>query len=91
MTRDELRVLIREVIGEATADMRSELAQVAGSVPATADENSMTVDKGLLTERHLQTAASKNLAAIHVARSVLVTPLARDAARSKGIRIERID
>ena len=91
MTRDELRVLIREVISEATQDMRAELAAVAGSAAPAVAQDSMTVSKGLLTERHLQTAAGKNLAVVRVAKTVLVTPLARDAARSKGIRIERID
>jgi hypothetical protein len=89
MTREELRVLIRDVIGEATADMRTELAAVVGQTAAPKD--SMTVSKGLLTERQIQSAASKNLDAVHVTKSVLVTPLARDAARSKGVRIERID
>ena len=91
MTRDELRVLIREVVGEATQDMRAELAIVAGAASSAESNDSMTVSKGLLTERHLQTAAGKNIAVVRVAKTVSVTPLARDAARSKGIRIERID
>ena len=89
MTREQLRVLIREVIGEATADLRAELAAAVRNTPTSKD--SMTVSKGLLTERQIQSAASKNLDAVLVTKSVLVTPLARDAARSKGIRIERID
>ena len=102
MTREELRDLIREVIAEATADMKAELAGVAStgsvtSLPTASLETdpelpeTMIIEQGLLTERHLNTAARKSLDAICVAKSVVVTPLARDAARSKGIRIERID
>lgn len=93
MTRDELRLLIREVVAEATADMRSELPATAANSVTVPESfpKFMTVEKGLLTERQLQMAAGKKLDVVRVAKSVLVTPLAKDAARSKGIRIERID
>lgn len=98
MTREDLRALIREVIAEATADMKAELATAARRSAAAAGPHDlatepevMTIEKGLLTEKHLNAAARKSLDAIHVAKLVVVTPLARDAARSKGIRIERID
>ena len=88
MTREELRLLIREVISEATTDMRAEVSAVAQEAP---EPEIMTVENGLLAEKHLRAAASKKLGVIRVAKAVVVTPLARDAARSKGIRIERID
>ena len=89
MTRDELRALIREVVAEATADMRTELG--AAVKTAAPQPEAMFVDKGLLTERHVQAATRKSVETLRIAKSVVVTPLARDAARSKGIRIERKD
>jgi len=93
MTRDELRLLIREVVAEATVDLREEIKDLAAADPTMAPSSTeqMTVTNGMLTEKTLRAAGQKNIEVVEVSRSVLVTPLARDAARSKGIRIVRID
>ena len=84
MTREELRTLIHEVLAEAMQDLHAETA----SRSATEE---LTVTEGMLTEKQVNAAAANKIETVHVTRSVLITPLARDAARRRGIAIRRID
>lgn len=88
MTRDELRLLIREVIAETTDDIRREASEPADEAKS---DHRMTVLDGILTEKHLRTAMQEKAVVVEVGSSVMITPLARDAARQRGIRIRRID
>lgn len=88
MTRDKLRRLIREVIAETTEDLQREVSE---SPRKMEKEIRMTLTDGILTEKQLRAAAQGKVAVIDVGASVIVTPLARDAARQRGIRIKRID
>ena len=94
MSRDQLRELIREVIAEVVEDLELELRHEVGVLhkqpKAHREPEQMIVSHGMLTERLLRTATLQKIEIIKVASEVLVTPLARDAARTKGIRLERI-
>jgi hypothetical protein len=97
--REIVREVIREVVveemalgraaqRESTTPRRPELrpaSKPAESVPADA----MHVANGALTERHLR--ALGDARAVRIGRRVVITPLARDWARSRGIDIIRID
>ena len=95
MNREELRRLIREVVAEATEDLKREVESVSDTDgclrPVIAEKEQLTMTQGMLTEKQIHNATTNNIDTVRVTRSVLITPLARDAARRKGIAIERID
>jgi hypothetical protein len=68
--------------GAATATGTS--AETAG----TDAQEVVRVQKGAVTERHVQDAASRG-ARLVLARAAILTPLARDSARALGVQIEK--
>jgi hypothetical protein len=59
----------------------------AGSAPSSAAQV-MRIEKGAVTERHVREAAEKRARLVLSPRAVL-TPMARDRARSLGVEIEK--
>lgn len=64
---------------------------VEGPAPATVDEHadSVRVERRLLSEREVTDAANKGVKRLILSAGGIVTPLARDAARGRGIEIVR--
>ena len=91
MTRDELRQVVQEVLAELRQDIATAAAPAdQNNLPARTDD-SLSFDGKLLTERDVYAAVAKDRSRILVGKAVIVTPLARDAGRSKGVQIKRID
>ena len=59
-----------------------------GSPQTAAQRTVLRVERGAVTERHVRDAGGTG-ATIVAARGVVLTPLARDLARSTGVDIER--
>lgn len=101
--RQVIREIVREVIREVVAEEMAAGSVVerpanppgrvehrsAGAALAGASSDALHVSTGALTERHLR--ALGDTATIRIGRRVVITPLARDWARSRGIDIIRID
>jgi hypothetical protein len=98
-SQDDLNRAIRRVLVDATdphrraAIERGEISFVlsTGSTSAAPTKGAgpvHRVDKGVVTERHVR-AASEAGALIVAARRVVITPLAKDKARSLGVVITR--
>jgi len=97
--REIVREVIREVVVEemalgtvaerpASPARRPEAPTAGAPAPATSSD-ALHVASGALTERHLR--AMGDAGTIRIGRRVVITPLARDWARSQGIDIIRID
>jgi hypothetical protein len=65
-------------------------ASAAAFAPAAADAPAIHIAKGAVTERTVRDAAARG-ARLVVARGAVLTPLARDTARSLHVQIERED
>ena len=104
-TDDELAALVQAVARECAdpqrrqdleagrAGYRLAAASAAGSRPGTtaataAPATVLRVERGAVTERSVRHAAETG-ASIVAARGVVVTPLARDRARTSGVDIEK--
>ncbi len=92
--REIVREVIREVVVEematgAAANRTPAPARRAESRPVSPPSESLHFASGALTERHLRALGDTRV--IHIGRRVVITPLARDWARSRGIDIIRID
>lgn len=102
--REVVREVIREVVAEEMAAVAaaSEGRRPGRAVPSAAPRHAGQVDRrairedhelhlahGALTERHLRAAG--DTAVVRIGSRVVITPLARDWARSRGIDIVRID
>jgi len=61
-----------------------------GRQSAPAPPDSGTVSHGMVTERHIDRLPN-DMRTLQVGRSVRLTPLARDRARQRGIKIERLE
>jgi hypothetical protein len=79
--RDSLRVMVRDAVREALAELK--VASLPG-VPDTATKPRT----GLVNEKAI--AAMPEGATIRLAPGAVVTPLARDRARARRIKLERI-
>lgn len=100
---DELAALVQAVARECEdPEQRARLAggvvqfRLVTSAGGPADKRSsdvrdepvLRVDRGAVTERHIREAARSG-ARVVAARGVVVTPLAKDRARSSGVDIEK--
>ena len=63
-------------------------AATAGAADAGAATPALRIEKGAVTERHVREAAEKGARLVLSPRAVL-TPMARDRARSLGVEIEK--
>ena len=98
MLREVIREVVRDVIREVIAE---EMAVIAAtqSVPAKpttarpapqarAGSNGVLLESGALTERHVRSVGDTKT--ITIGRKVVITPLARERARTMGIEIIRV-
>jgi hypothetical protein len=67
---------------------RGAAAGTSAATPAADAREVVRVERGAVTERHVRDAASRG-ARLVVARGAVLTPLARDSARSLGVEIEK--
>lgn len=99
--REDLRALIREIVRDVLREVISE--EVAAAMHGGTQNIDRRTDgtrhvalrghhylKGALTERHIRAAESEQ-ATITVTRRVVITPLARERAKTSGIEIIRIE
>jgi hypothetical protein len=77
-----LRFALQRGAATATATVTS------AETPGTDAQEVVRVQKGAVTERHVQDAASRG-ARLVLARAAVLTPLARDSARALGVQIEK--
>jgi hypothetical protein len=75
-----LRFALRRGAATATA--------TSAETPGTEAQEVVRVQKGAVTERHVQDAASRG-ARLVLARAAILTPLARDSARALGVQVEK--
>jgi hypothetical protein len=79
------RALLGRPAGERDAILAGRLRFTLGAAPA---EGVVRVDRGAVTERTVNEAARAG-ARLVLGRRAVLTPLAREKARAKGIEIER--
>ena len=94
LIREIVREVIREVVVEemalgSAADRTTTAPRRMESRPVSSSSESVHLASGALTERHLRGFGDARV--IRIGRRVVITPLARDWARSRGIDIIRID
>ena len=96
-TDAELSALVRRIATDcADEQRRADLASgragyrlaTARAEPVVPEGGPIRVERGALTERHVREAARAGTSIV-AARGVVVTPLARDRARTSGVDIER--
>ena len=90
--RDIVREVIREVVAEevAAAGLAAATSRTPGQRRATAAPSADgRLERGALTERHVRAVAREG--SIVIGRAVVVTPLAKERAKSMGIEIIRIE
>jgi len=95
--RDVVREVIREVVAEEVA--AAARGQRASGTPiaspqarasrSEAGSGGTILSRGALTERHVRAAGPK--ATITIGRAVVITPLAKERAKSMGVEIIRIE
>ena len=99
LLREIIREVIRDVLQEVVAEeVEAAMRQPGHKAPSTrvsaspsrAETNTHFLSRGALTERHVR-AAEAEMASITVTKKVVVTPLARERAKSSGIQIIRIE
>ena len=75
----------RSAIASGTTVFRLAGAAVPGGAP---EASVVRIERGAVTERHVREAASAG-SSIHLGRKAVLTPLARDRARTAGVEITR--
>jgi hypothetical protein len=94
LIRDVLREVIREELGRALAEPGAPGLPPANSAGAQRGPGPATpatvhrVERGAVTERAVNAAAAAG-AALSIGPRAVLTPLARDRARTLGVVIER--
>lgn len=88
--REVVREVIREVIAEEMAAVAASPASATKQAPtvATHERDGVVIARGALTERHVRSAGDAK--AITIGHKVVITPLARERARTMGIEIIRV-
>ncbi|MFM7599267.1 MAG: hypothetical protein ACKO70_13015 [Actinomycetota bacterium] len=103
--REVVRDVIREVIAEEMAVAAVALSQASGTnhaspratqpapratqpTPRASVPTGVLLDRGALTERHVRSAGDAK--SISIGSKVVITPLARERARTMGIEIIRV-
>lgn len=96
--REVVRDVIREVIAEEMAVAAVALSQASGTnhaspratqpAPRASVPTGVLLDRGALTERHVRSAGDAK--SITIGSKVVITPLARERARTMGIEIIRV-
>jgi hypothetical protein len=82
---DLLRDIVREVVREVVRELHAGAAPAATSPPA---DTALRIDRGAVTERAVVAAAKAGRRIVLGPRAV-VTPLARDKARTLGVALEK--
>jgi len=96
LLREVIREVVRDVLKEVIAEEISAALHSGALKPEARDAARATasvkhhVTRGALTERQVR-AAEVDGSTIWITRRVVVTPLARDRAKSSGIDIIRIE
>ena len=91
VVRDVLREIITEEVAAAMRGSEMKNATSAVSVSSLRSEPySHFFNRGALTERHVR-AAEIDKTSITITKKVVVTPLARERAKTSGIEIIRIE
>lgn len=80
----------RVLNGDLTFDFVDGQAMVAQIVASPAPTPPDTIDKPLVTERNIA-ALGREVRSLRLSPRSRLTPLARDEARRRGIRIERVE
>jgi hypothetical protein len=80
--RETLRAMVRDAVREALAELKP--ARAAAAAP----QHAGGTHAGLVTEKTV--AALPEGAVLRLASGAVVTPLARDRARARGIKLERV-
>ena len=102
MMREVIREVVRDVIREVIAEEMAAVAATQGAmrkpapapraapVPSAAPQASdeVIIARGALTERHVRSAGDAKV--ITIGSKVVITPLARERARTMGIEIIRV-
>ena len=78
--RETLRAMVRDAVREALAELKP--ARAAAAAPA-GDAHAVLVNEKAV-------AALPEGATLRLAAGAVVTPLARDRARARGIKLERM-
>ena len=102
VSSDLLREVIREVVREVIREVVAEEVAAAGGTPARAaarrhpsagsvlaSGSASRIERGALTERHVRAAGPSST--ITIGRAVVITPLARERAKSMGVEIIRVE
>lgn len=100
MLREVIREVVRDVIREVIAEEMAAVAlsQASGTshassratqpAPRASVPTGVLLDRGALTERHVRSAGDAK--SISIGSKVVITPLARERARTMGIEIIRV-
>ncbi|MFM8772459.1 MAG: hypothetical protein ACKOFP_01215 [Actinomycetota bacterium] len=100
MLREVIREVVRDVIREVIAEEMAAVAlsQASGTnhaspratqpAPRASVPTGVLLDRGALTERHVRSAGDAK--SITIGSKVVITPLARERARTMGIEIIRV-
>ncbi|MBM3688149.1 MAG: hypothetical protein FJW80_00570 [Actinobacteria bacterium] len=100
MLREVIREVVRDVIREVIAEEMAAVAlsQASGTnqastratppAPRASAASGVLLDRGALTERHVRSAGDAK--SITIGSKVVITPLARERARTMGIEIIRV-
>ena len=102
MMREVIREVVRDVIREVIAEEMAAVAATQGTTPRPASApraapvtsaapqsgDGVIVARGALTERHVRSAGDAKT--ITIGGKVVITPLARERARTMGIEIIRV-
>ena len=90
--RQLLLEMIRELVAEAVQEIKAEPDNQNGTqLPARmlGEKNTVTVEKGVLTEKLLLKLTDQTTTLLKIGKSTILTPLAKDVIRSRGIQIEQ--
>ena len=93
MIREIVREVIREVVAEEVAAVAAKSGRPAASHARPVGSTQVPpagplVERGALTERHVRSAGE--VRSITIGAKVVITPLARESARARGIEIIRM-
>jgi hypothetical protein len=87
---DLLRELVKQVVREVVSELQAGAAPAAAAPAATtpAADTALRIERGAVTERAV-VAAAKDGRRIVLGPRAVVTPLARDKARTLGVALEK--
>lgn len=84
----EMRALLKDLVAEI---LREDIAGAGSAAPRAMPEPAPRVAGGLLTERMVKAHAHSGGTTLQLGPSVVITPLAREAAGFMGVTLEKQD